>query len=103
MELFFQAFIPLFVAIDVLGVLPLFVGLTEKMDDRSRRTLTAEATAINGLKAGKKTDNDDSPRHGQASATAANNTNQRPAGRNLRRHQNLRLVLSTGIPHTYPR
>lgn len=44
MEIFFQAFIPLFVAIDVLGVLPLFVGLTERMDDRSRRTLVAEAT-----------------------------------------------------------
>jgi multiple antibiotic resistance protein len=43
-EIFFQAFIPLFVAIDVLGVLPLFVGLTERMDDRSRRTLVAEAT-----------------------------------------------------------
>jgi len=44
MELFFQAFIPLFVAIDVFGVLPLFVGLTERMDERSRRTLVAEAT-----------------------------------------------------------
>ncbi len=44
MEVFLLSFIPLFVAIDVLGVLPLFVGLTEKMDDRSRRTLVAEAT-----------------------------------------------------------
>jgi multiple antibiotic resistance protein len=44
MEIFFQAFIPLFVAIDVFGVLPLFVGLTEGMDERKRRTLTGEAT-----------------------------------------------------------
>ncbi len=44
MEEFFQTFIPLFVAIDVLGVLPLFVGLTEGMDYRARRTLAAEAT-----------------------------------------------------------
>jgi multiple antibiotic resistance protein len=44
MELFFQAFIPLFVAIDVFGVLPLYVGLTEGMSDGARRTLAAEAT-----------------------------------------------------------
>jgi multiple antibiotic resistance protein len=44
MELFFQAFIPLFVAIDVFGVLPLFAGLTEGMDEKHRRVLTAEAT-----------------------------------------------------------
>ena len=41
---FLQAFIPLFVAIDVFGVLPLFVGLTESMDDASRRKLTFQAT-----------------------------------------------------------
>ncbi len=40
---FFQAFIPLFVAIDVFGVLPLFVGLTESMDDASRRKLTIQS------------------------------------------------------------
>lgn len=44
METFLLAFIPLFVAIDVFGVLPLFVGLTEGMDERRRRILTAEAT-----------------------------------------------------------
>lgn len=44
METFLQAFIPLFVAIDVFGVLPLFVGLTEGMDEQRRRTLTSEAT-----------------------------------------------------------
>lgn len=40
---FFQVFIPLFVAIDVFGVLPLYVGLTENMDDPSRRKLTVQA------------------------------------------------------------
>jgi multiple antibiotic resistance protein len=44
METFLLAFIPLFVAIDVLGVLPLFVGLTQGLDERRRRILTAEAT-----------------------------------------------------------
>ena len=44
MNTFLLAFIPLFVAIDVLGVLPLFVGLTEGLDERRRRILTAEAT-----------------------------------------------------------
>jgi len=45
LETFLLAFIPLFVAIDVFGVLPLFVGITEGMDERSRRKLTVEATA----------------------------------------------------------
>jgi multiple antibiotic resistance protein len=45
MEAFFRAFIPLFVAIDVFGVLPLFVGLTEGMDRAARRRLTLQATA----------------------------------------------------------
>ena len=44
METFLLAFIPLFVAIDVLGVLPLFVGLTGGLDERRRRILIAEAT-----------------------------------------------------------
>jgi multiple antibiotic resistance protein len=44
MEIFFQAFIPLFVAIDVFGVLPLFVGMTGGMEKAERRKLTAEAT-----------------------------------------------------------
>jgi len=43
-ESFLLAFIPLFVAIDVFGVLPLFVGLTEGMDERRRRVLTLQAT-----------------------------------------------------------
>ena len=44
METFFLAFIPLFVAIDVFGVLPLFVSLTDDLDDRRRKVLTLEAT-----------------------------------------------------------
>jgi multiple antibiotic resistance protein len=43
MDQFLLAFIPLFVAIDVFGVLPLFVGLTGGMDERRLRTLIAEA------------------------------------------------------------
>lgn len=43
-ETFLLAFIPLFVAIDVFGVLPLFIALTSELDDRRRRMLTLEAT-----------------------------------------------------------
>lgn len=43
METFLLAFIPLFVAIDVLGVLPLFVALTSDLDLHSRSKLTREA------------------------------------------------------------
>lgn len=44
MTTFLLAFIPLFVAIDVFGVLPLFVALTDGMEPRQKRTLTWEAT-----------------------------------------------------------
>lgn len=44
METFLLAFIPLFVAIDVLGVLPLYVALTESMDRPQRKKLTVQAT-----------------------------------------------------------
>jgi len=44
MESFFLAFIPLFVAIDVLGVMPLFMGLTESTGEAARRRLTLQAT-----------------------------------------------------------
>lgn len=44
MEAFLLAFIPLFVAIDVFGVLPMFVALTDGMDQRQRRRLTRDAT-----------------------------------------------------------
>lgn len=44
MESFFLSFIPLFVAIDVIGVLPLFVGLVESIDEKRRRVIIIEAT-----------------------------------------------------------
>lgn len=45
METFLLAFIPLFVAIDVFGVLPLFVALTSELEEHRRKVLTLEATA----------------------------------------------------------
>jgi multiple antibiotic resistance protein len=45
MDSFLLAFIPLFVAIDVLGVLPMFVGITEGLEDPQRRRLVRQATA----------------------------------------------------------
>jgi multiple antibiotic resistance protein len=44
MEQFLLAFIPLFVAIDVFGVLPMFVALTEGLDEGRKKKLTREAT-----------------------------------------------------------
>ncbi len=44
METFLLAFIPLFVAIDVIGVLPIFVSLTEGLDVHRRKVLVIEAT-----------------------------------------------------------
>lgn len=44
MEIFLLSFIPLFVAIDVFGVLPFFVGLVENIDPRNRRVIVVEAT-----------------------------------------------------------
>lgn len=44
MEAFLLAFIPLFVAIDVFGVLPLFVALTHRLDADTQRRLAGEAT-----------------------------------------------------------
>lgn len=42
-ETFLLAFIPLFVAMDVLGTLPLFVGLTEGITTKRRKVLIIEA------------------------------------------------------------
>jgi multiple antibiotic resistance protein len=42
-EPFLLAFIPLFVAIDVFGVLPLFVSLTQHLDATAQRRLAGEA------------------------------------------------------------
>jgi multiple antibiotic resistance protein len=44
MQTFLLAFIPLFVAIDVLAVVPVFISLTEGVDEKRRRTFTMEAT-----------------------------------------------------------
>ncbi len=44
MQTFLLAFIPLFVAIDVLGVLPFFTALTENLNDTRRKKLTSKAT-----------------------------------------------------------
>jgi multiple antibiotic resistance protein len=44
LETFLLAFIPLFVAIDVFGVLPLFVALTDGMEQQQKRKLTWEAS-----------------------------------------------------------
>jgi multiple antibiotic resistance protein len=45
MDSFLLAFIPLFVAIDVFGVLPMFVGITDGLDEAQRRKLVVQATA----------------------------------------------------------
>ena len=44
MDSFFLAFIPLFVAIDVFGVLPVFIGITEGLAEAQRRSLVLQAT-----------------------------------------------------------
>ncbi len=56
---FLLAFVPLFVAVDIIGTLPMFLGLTEGMDSDKRRhiirqsILTALAVAIGFLYVGK--------------------------------------------------
>jgi multiple antibiotic resistance protein len=40
---FLEAFLPLFVAVNVLGILPLFIGLTDGMTDAARRRLAVQA------------------------------------------------------------
>ena len=42
---YIESFLPLFVAINVLGILPMFLGLTEDLDAAGRRLLTLQATA----------------------------------------------------------
>lgn len=44
MQNFLLAFIPLFVAIDVFGALPLFLSLTEGIEEQQRKKLVVEAT-----------------------------------------------------------
>ncbi len=43
LENFFLTFIPLFVAIDAPGALPIFIGLTQSFPDDQRRRLTTQA------------------------------------------------------------
>ena len=43
-KIFFLSFIPLFVAIDVLGLIPLFLSLTSEMDKGARNKLTTDAS-----------------------------------------------------------
>ncbi len=45
---FLMAFIPLFVAIDVLGVIPMFISLTQGMNTKARKRLIIEATMTAG-------------------------------------------------------
>lgn len=40
---FLKAFIPMFVAVDVIGVLPFFLGITENMDRRVRKKLIRQS------------------------------------------------------------
>jgi multiple antibiotic resistance protein len=43
-KIFLLSFIPLFVAIDVLGVVPLFLSLTNEMNPKQKKKLITEAT-----------------------------------------------------------
>ncbi|MCF8412019.1 MAG: MarC family protein [Melioribacteraceae bacterium] len=45
LEAFLLAFIPLFVAIDIIGTSPIFLGFTEGLSDKERKKLTYEALA----------------------------------------------------------
>ncbi|MEW6218355.1 MAG: MarC family protein [Thermodesulfobacteriota bacterium] len=45
MKAFWLAFVPLFVAVDALGVLPLYLGLTEDLDQAARRRIISQSVA----------------------------------------------------------
>jgi len=45
---FWLAFIPLFVAVDAVGVVPIFLGLADGIDEAARRQLVADATLAAG-------------------------------------------------------
>jgi len=49
MEQFWYAFIPLFVALDGVGLLPLFWGLSQRLDRRERRRAVTDAVGTAGL------------------------------------------------------
>ena len=46
MQLFLETFIPLFVAIDPFGMVPVFLGVTANMDERRRRAVSIEAVGV---------------------------------------------------------
>lgn len=41
---YFLAFVPIFVAVDAIGMLPVFLGLTQGMDEKRRQRLVREST-----------------------------------------------------------
>jgi multiple antibiotic resistance protein len=45
-EAFVAAFLPLFVAINIPGILPLYIGMTEAMERRARRSLLIRALTV---------------------------------------------------------
>ena|SRR5688572_3364121 len=46
MQLFLETFIPLFVAIDPFGMVPVFLGVTGGMDETRRRAVSIEAVGV---------------------------------------------------------
>jgi multiple antibiotic resistance protein len=49
MKPYIESFLPLFVAINVLGVIPVYLALTDRMDAADRRRLTFQAVATASL------------------------------------------------------
>lgn len=46
LDAFVAAFLPLFVALNIPGVLPLYIGMTESLEARARRTLLLRAMTV---------------------------------------------------------
>jgi multiple antibiotic resistance protein len=44
MQAFWSAFLPLFVAVDIVGVLPIYLGFVAEVDKPARRRIVVEAT-----------------------------------------------------------
>jgi small neutral amino acid transporter SnatA (MarC family) len=44
MPKFWSAFLPLFVAVDIVGVLPVYLGFVAAVDERARRRIVLDAT-----------------------------------------------------------
>jgi small neutral amino acid transporter SnatA (MarC family) len=44
MPKFWSAFLPLFVAVDIVGVLPVYLGFVAAVDERARRRIVVDAT-----------------------------------------------------------